>query len=195
MSRQSTLSRNTLETQIELELRLDEPGFGQIVTNHAFLSHMLDQLQRHGKIGLQISAHGDVAVDAHHLAEDIGIAFGMALKAALADKKGIERYADAFVPMDETLAQVVLDLSGRAHLAFVPEDLGVIGDAGGFTIYHLREFLRGFANHAQATLHVRLLAGREVHHVVEAIMKAFARALFIATRQTSDVLPSTKGML
>lgn len=142
-----------------------------------------------------VEGRGDVAVDAHHLAEDTGITLGMCVLKALGDKRGIERYADAFVPMDETLAHVVLDFSGRAHLEFRPEDLGVYGDAGGFTIYHLREFLRGFCNHAGVTLHVRLLHGNEVHHVIEAIFKAFARVLYAASRVTSQDLPSTKGTL
>jgi imidazoleglycerol-phosphate dehydratase len=195
LARYGEISRHTLETQIDLKLWLDDPGHHRIDTNQAFLSHMLDQLQRHGRLGIDLQAVGDVAVDAHHLAEDVGIALGMAVHQALGDKTGIERYADAYVPMDETLAHVVLDFSGRAHLAFVPEELAVVGTAGGFSIYHLRELLRGFVNHAAVTLHVRLLAGREVHHVVEAIMKAFARALYIATRRTSGELMSTKGML
>lgn len=195
MTRVATVERNTLETQIKFILDLDQNLSGTLETGHAFLDHMLDQIRRHGRLGLIIQGRGDLAVDAHHLAEDTGITLGMAVLQALGDKRGIERYADAFVPMDETLAHVVLDFSGRAHLEFKPEDLGVYGDAGGFTIYHLREFLRGFCNHAGATLHVRLLSGKEVHHVVEAIFKAFARALYAATRVTSQDLPSTKGTL
>lgn len=195
MTRAATLERNTLETQIKITIDLDQQLTGKLETGHAFLDHMLDQIRRHGRLGLLIEGSGDLAVDAHHLAEDTGITLGMAVLQALGNKRGIERYADAFVPMDETLAHVVLDFSGRSHLEFKPEDLGVYGDAGGFTIYHLREFLRGFCNHAGATLHVRLLNGKEVHHVVEAIFKAFARALFAATRVTSQDLPSTKGSL
>jgi imidazoleglycerol-phosphate dehydratase len=195
MTRAVTVERNTLETQIKITLDLDQNLTGKLETGHAFLDHMLDQIRRHGRLGLIVEGRGDLAVDAHHLAEDTGITLGMAVLQALGDKRGIERYSDAFVPMDETLAHVVLDFSGRAHLEFRPEDLGVYGDAGGFTIYHLREFLRGFCNHSGATLHVRLLNGKEVHHVVEAIFKAFARALFAATRVTSQDLPSTKGIL
>jgi imidazoleglycerol-phosphate dehydratase len=195
MTRAATIERNTLETQIKISLDLDQNLTGKLETGHAFLDHMLDQIRRHGRLGLIIEGRGDVAVDAHHLAEDTGITFGMCVLKALGDKRGIERYADAFVPMDETLAHVVLDFSGRAHLEFKPEELGVYGDAGGFTIYHLREFLRGFCNHAGVTLHVRLLNGKEIHHVVEAIFKAFARALFTASRVTSQDLPSTKGTL
>ena len=195
MTRIATVERNTLETQIKITLDLDQNLTGKLKTGHAFLDHMLDQIRRHGRLGLLVEGMGDLAVDVHHLAEDTGIALGMAVLQALGDKRGIERYSDAFVPMDETLAQVVLDFSGRAHLEFRPEELGVLGDAGGFTIYHLREFLRGFCNHAGVTLHVRLLGGKEVHHVVEAIFKAFARALYAATRVTSQDLPSTKGTL
>jgi imidazoleglycerol-phosphate dehydratase len=195
MSRSSTIERNTFETQILVSLDLDSALTGNLETNHGFTTHMLDQLRRHGRMGLEVTATGDLDVDVHHLAEDLGITLGQALQQALGDKQGIERYADAFVPMDETLAHVVLDLSGRAHLEFRPEELHVQGDVKGFTIYHLREFLRGFCNHAGVTMHVRVLSGREVHHVTEAIMKAFARALYAATRVTSNELPSTKGSL
>jgi imidazoleglycerol-phosphate dehydratase len=195
MTRAAAVTRNTLETQITLALDLDQPLEGKVATGHGFLDHMLEQIRRHGRIGLVIAATGDLHVDVHHLAEDTGITFGQAVQQALGSKQGLERYADAFVPMDETLAQVVLDFSGRAHLEFRPEMLTVAGDAGGFNVYHLREFLRGFCNHAGVTLHVRLISGREAHHVIEAIFKAFARALYAATRVTHDALPSTKGTL
>ena len=195
MTRAAAVTRNTLETQITMALDLDQPLEGKISTGHGFLDHMLEQIRRHGRLGLVIAATGDLNVDVHHLAEDTGITLGQAVQQALSTKQGLERYADAFVPMDETLAHVVLDFSGRAHLEFRPESLEVMGDAGGFNIYHLREFLRGFCNHAGVTLHVRLISGREAHHVIEAIFKAFARALHAATRVTHDVLPSTKGTL
>jgi imidazoleglycerol-phosphate dehydratase len=195
MTRTATVSRNTLETQITLALGLDAALEGKISTGHGFLDHMLDQIRRHGRLGLVVAATGDLHVDVHHLAEDTGISLGQALAHALGDKKGLERYADSFVPMDETLVQVVLDLSGRAHLEFAPESLEVDGDMHGFNVYHLREFLRGFCNHAGATLHVRVLSGREAHHVIEATFKAFARALYAATRVTHEALPSTKGTL
>ena len=191
--RTATLRRTTNETDIEVTLDLDAPSGGEAATGHGFLDHMLDQLIRHGRLNLSVRGEGDLHVDVHHLAEDAGITLGQALSEALATRTGIERYADAFVPMDETLAHVVLDLSGRPHLSFEPE--GYEGDCNGFNVHHLREFLRGFANHAQATMHVRVLAGRETHHVSEAIMKAFARSLYQATRITSDALPSTKGVL
>jgi len=196
MTRIATLERNTSETQILIMLDLDAPlEVSTLHTGHGFLDHMLEALRKHGRLGLMVQASADLQVDVHHIAEDVGIAFGQALNKALGDKRGLERYGDAFVPMDETLAQVVLDLSGRAHLAFEPEKLGVLGDVNGYTIYHLREFLRGFCNHAGANLHVRLLAGLEIHHVVEAIFKAFARALYLATRVTGEGIPSTKGAL
>ena len=196
MTRIATLERNTSETQILIMLDLDAPlEVSTLHTGHGFLDHMLEALGKHGRLGLMVQASADLHVDVHHIAEDVGIAFGQALNKALGDKRGLERYGEATVPMDETLAQVVLDLSGRAHLAFEPEKLGVVGDVNGYTIYHLREFLRGFCNHAGANLHVRLLAGLEIHHVVEAIFKAFARALYRATRVTGEGIPSTKGAL
>jgi len=187
------VERVTGETTVTVALDLDAPAGGRAETGLGFLDHMLDQLIRHGRLALDVEARGDLHVDIHHLVEDCGITLGEALTRALGERVGIERYADAFVPMDETLAHVVLDLSGRSLLVFDPA--GFVGDAGGFTAYHLREFLRAFANHAGATLHVRVLAGEETHHVVEAIMKAFARALYAATRITHDALPSTKGVL
>lgn len=196
MTRAATAQRHTTETRVNVSLDLDAPLAGETLsTGHGFLDHMLEQLRRHGKLGLTVTAEGDLHVEVHHLAEDVGITLGQALSRALGDRAGIERYGSAFVPMDETLAQVVLDLSGRAHLAYEPEKLEVWGDAGGFTHYHLREFLRGFCNHAGATLHVRLLAGREAHHFIEATFKALARALRDAVQVTGGGVPSTKGTL
>ena len=199
MARAAAKTRTTQETDISLKLNLDEPGqpeqgpHSRVATGHGFVDHMLEQILKHGRIDLEVKAQGDLHVDVHHLAEDLGIVLGQALDEALGDRRGLERYADAFVPMDETLAHVVLDLSGRPHISFEPA--GFEGDANGFNVHHLREFLRGFANHARATLHVRVLAGTETHHVVEAVIKAFARSLFTATRITSEALPSTKGTL
>lgn len=175
-----------------LNLDLDDSG-GSVATGHGFLDHLLEQIAKHGKLYLEVAAQGDLHVDVHHLAEDLGITLGQALDAALGDRRGLERYADAFVPMDETLAHVVLDLSGRPYLAFEPA--GFEGTANGFNAHHLREFLRGFCNHARATLHVRVLSGIETHHIAEAVVKAFARSLFTASRVTSSALPSTKGLL
>ncbi|MCA9836671.1 MAG: imidazoleglycerol-phosphate dehydratase HisB [Trueperaceae bacterium] len=193
MTRTARVSRTSKETDIHISLDLDSPEPGTIATGHGFLDHMLEQITRHGKLKLDVEAKGDLHIDVHHLAEDTGIVLGQTLAQALGDRVGLERYADSFVPMDETLAHVVLDLSGRPFIAFEPQ--GYEGDSNGFTVHHLREFLRGFANHAGATLHVSVLSGTETHHVCEAIVKAFARSLFTATRITSDSLPSTKGLL
>ncbi len=190
--RRASVHRITNETDVLVELDLDGSG-GSAATGHGFIDHLLDQLIRHGRLGLEVRATGDLHVDVHHLAEDVGITLGQALHTALGDAHGIERYADVIVPMDETLVQVVLDLSGRAFLAFEPED--VPGSVNGFSAYHLREWLRGFTNHSHATLHVRILAMGEAHHVCEAAIKALARALQRATRTTHDTLPSTKGTL
>jgi imidazoleglycerol-phosphate dehydratase len=192
MTRTATIQRTTKETDIKLTLDLDKQG-GTVETGHGFLDHMLEQVSKHGKLFLEVQAKGDLHVDVHHLAEDLGIVLGQALHQALGDRVGLERYGTSFVPMDETLAHVVLDLSGRAFIAFEPG--GYEGAANGFNVHHLREFLRGFCNHALATMHVRVLSGKETHHVSEAVMKAFARSLYSATRVTSDTLPSTKGLL
>ena len=193
--RRAEVHRRTYETDIRVTLNLDTVNTASIDTGHGFLDHMLEQFARHGRLGMKVQATGDLQTGPHHLAEDVGITTGQALNQALGDRRGIERYGSQFIPMDETLAHVVVDLSGRAHLAFEPEKLEVFGDAAGFTHYHLREFLRGLCNHAGMTLHVRLLAGREAHHVTEAIMKAFARALRDAVKVTGEELPSTKGLL
>ena len=191
----ATVQRTTSETDITVTLDLDSVSSTPPATGHGFFDHMLDALARHARIGLHVRATGDLHIEPHHLVEDVGITLGQALTQALGDRRGIERYGSAFVPMDETLAHVVVDLSGRAHLAFEPERLDVWGHAGGMTHYHLREFLRGLCNHAGVTLHVRLLAGREAHHVMEAVVKAFARALRDAVQVTSQELASTKGLL
>ena len=193
MARRARIERQTGETDIRLTLELDAGAGGSVQTGHGFLDHLLEQVGRHGRLTLEVDASGDLHVDVHHLAEDLGIVLGQAVNEALGDRRGLERYADAFVPMDETLAQVVLDFSGRPFLAFEPA--GFEGDAHGFNLHHLREFLRGFANHARATLHVRVLSGSETHHTAEAIVKAFARALFQASRASGGDLPSTKGVL
>lgn len=191
--RRSTVHRTTQETDIAMTVSLDG-GPVDLTVDHGFLAHLLDQIGRHGRLGLEVQAHGDVAtVDVHHLAEDVGIVLGQACRTALGDGTGIERYGTAFVPMDESLAHVTLDLSGRPYLAFDPA--GFEGDAHGFRAHHLRELLRGFANHAGATIHVRVLAGDETHHVCEAVTKAFARALRDAVSITGSGIPSTKGSL
>lgn len=192
-ARRAEIHRATAETDITIAVDLDAAVGGEIQTGHGFLDHMLAQVQRHGRLELTVRAAGDLAVDVHHLAEDVGITLGQAVAKALGDRKGIERYGHAFVPMDETLAHVVLDLSGRPTIAFDPA--GFEGNSHGFTPHHLRELLRGFANHAGATLHVRVLSGVESHHVCEAVTKAFARSLAAAVRRVGTDLPSTKGLL
>jgi len=193
VARRAERHRVTRETDVRVAVDLDG-GPVELEVGHGFLTHLLDQLGRHGKIGLEITAHGDEGrVDVHHLAEDVGIVLGATVREALEQSRGIERYGQAYVPMDETLAQVVLDLSGRPFLAFDPA--GFEGDAHGFNVHHLRELLRGFCNHAGVTMHVRVLAGTETHHVAEAVMKAFSRALRDALRVTGDQVPSTKGVL
>lgn len=195
MARRAAVERVTSETSVRVVVDLDAPppGAPAAETGHGFVDHLLEQLARHGRFHVSVSGRGDLHIDVHHLAEDVGITLGQALREALGGREGIERYGDAFVPMDETLAHVVVDLSGRPYLAFEPR--GFVGEPGGFNAYHLRELLRGFANHAGATVHVRVLAGEETHHVCEAVVKAFARALSAATRVTHAALPSTKGVL
>ena len=192
-ARVGAIHRVTRETDVRIRLDLDGGANGVPATGHGFLDHLLAQIVRHGRFTLEVAARGDLHIDVHHLAEDIGITLGQAFAAAVGEGVGIERYADAFVPMDETLAHVVVDLCGRPFLAFAPEVVG--GEVGGFTTYHLREFLRGFTNHARATVHVRWLATGDPHHGCEAVIKAFARAMYAATRITTDALPSTKGVL
>lgn len=192
-ARRGEVHRVTRETDVFVAVDLDAGANGRPDTGHGFLDHLVDQLVRHGRLGLEVRARGDLHIDVHHLAEDLGITLGQAFAMAVGDAVGIERYADAFVPMDETLAHVVVDLCGRPFLAFDPA--AVPGNVGGFDTYHLREFLRGFANHARATIHVRWLATGDAHHGCEAVVKALARALHAATRVTTDTLPSTKGTL
>lgn len=193
MARRAEQHRVTAETDVRLAVDLDG-GAVKLDVEHGFLAHLLDMIGRHGRMALEVRARGDVAtVDVHHLAEDVGIVLGGAVGEALADRSGIERYGNAWVPMDETLAHVVLDVSGRPWCDFDPS--GYEGDANGFNVHHLRELLRGFCNHAGVTMHVRVLAGVEAHHVAEAITKAFARALRDALTVTGSDVPSTKGVL
>ncbi|MEM6432158.1 MAG: imidazoleglycerol-phosphate dehydratase HisB [Deinococcota bacterium] len=192
-TRHASVERQTNETSVKVDLDLDAPAGGKVATGHGFIDHMLEQLIRHGRFNLTVEGKGDLHVDVHHLAEDSGITLGQAFAEALGDKRGIERYADAWVSMEETLAHVVIDISGRPYIAFDPT--GYEGDCQGFNAHHLREMLRGFTNHLGINLHVRVLSGVETHHVCEAVVKAFARALWQATRITSDALPSTKGLL
>ncbi len=194
--RRATVERKTSETAVHVALDLDEPGNVDIATGVPFFDHMLEQIARHARIGLQIGAQGDLEVDAHHTVEDVGIAFGDALSQAVGEKRGIRRYGDALVPMEEALIQVALDISGRPLLAYdvdVPAE--TIGD---FDTALTEEFFHAFVRSAGITLHVRLLAGRNAHHCVEAVFKGVARALGEAIAldpALGDDVPSTKGSL
>ncbi|VAX08912.1 Imidazoleglycerol-phosphate dehydratase [hydrothermal vent metagenome] len=196
MSRTAEIERNTLETQVSVKLNLDGTGSVKLETGVPFLDHMLDQVARHGLVDLEVKADGDLQVDAHHTVEDIGITFGQALTAAVGDKTGIRRYGHAYVPLDEALSRVVIDLSGRPGLEFeVNFPRARIGE---FEVDLLREFFQGFTNHAGVTLHVDTIRGSNAHHVAETIFKAFGRALRMALEvdpRMQGQLPSTKGAL
>lgn len=196
MMRQANIERNTLETQISLSIDLDGTGEASLETGVPFLEHMLDQIARHGLIDLAIKANGDTHIDDHHTVEDIGISLGMALKKAVGDKKGIKRYGHAYVPLDEALSRVVIDLSGRSGLILDADFTR--GSIGGFDTELVSEFFQGFVNHAQVTLHIDNIRGKNAHHQVETIFKAFGRALRMALEadeRMADRLPSTKGAL
>lgn len=190
------VSRNTLETQISVSINLDGTGVSNFSTGLAFLDHMLDQITRHGMMDISVQAKGDLHIDAHHTVEDIGITLGQAFARALGDKKGICRYGHAYVPLDEALSRVVLDLSGRPGLEFGVEfKRARIGD---FDVDLIHEFFQGFVNHAQVTLHVDNLRGDNAHHQAETIFKAFGRALRMAVQaddRMAGIMPSTKGAL
>ena len=194
--RTATVTRNTLETQITVSLNLDGTGAATLATGVPFLDHMLDQIARHGLIDLDIQAKGDLHIDAHHTVEDAGITFGQAFAQALGDKKGIRRYGHAYVPLDEALSRVVIDLSGRPGIEYhVDYTRARIGD---FDVDLFLEFFRGFINHAGVTLHIDNLRGINAHHQAETIFKAFGRALRMAVEpdvRMGDVMPSTKGVL
>ena len=194
--RTATVTRNTLETQITVSLNLDGTGVAKLASGVPFLDHMLDQIARHGLIDLDIQAKGDLHIDAHHTVEDTGIIFGQAFAQALGDKKGIRRYGHAYVPLDEALSRVVIDLSGRPGIEYhVDYTRARIGD---FDVDLFLEFFRGFINHAGVTLHIDNLRGINAHHQAETIFKAFGRALRMAVEpdaRMGDVMPSTKGCL
>jgi imidazoleglycerol-phosphate dehydratase len=196
MQRQAEIERNTLETRIRVSLNLDGTGESRLDTGMPFLEHMLDQVARHGLIDLEISAEGDLHIDGHHTAEDIGIAIGQAVARAVGDKKGIRRYGHAYVPLDEALSRVVLDFSGRPGLEFdVAFPRAMIGAFDTDLFY---EFFQGFVNHAGVTLHMDNLRGRNSHHIAETLFKAFGRALRMALEpdpRMAGVIPSTKGSL
>ena len=194
--RQVEVVRNTLETQISVKLDLDGTGKSSLGTGIGFFDHMLDQVARHGMLDLEISAKGDLHIDAHHTVEDVGITLGQAVAQALGDKKGVRRYGHAYVPLDEALSRVVIDLSGRPGLEFnVAFKRALIGD---FDVDLIHEFFQGFVNHALVTLHVDNLKGDNAHHQAETAFKAFGRALRMAVEpdpRMQGILPSTKGKL
>ncbi|MEO5765575.1 MAG: imidazoleglycerol-phosphate dehydratase HisB [Casimicrobiaceae bacterium] len=194
--RAARVERKTAETDIAVEVKLDGRGATDLATGVPFLDHMLDQVGRHGMLDLAVRAKGDLHIDAHHTVEDIGITLGQAVKQALGDKVGIRRYGHAYVPLDEALSRVVIDLSGRPGLEFhVPFTRSLIGT---FDVDLVHEFFQGFVNHAQATLHVDNLRGDNAHHQAETAFKAFARALRMACERDSraaGAIPSTKGSL
>jgi imidazoleglycerol-phosphate dehydratase len=190
------VQRNTAETQITVEVNLDGSGRAELSTGVPFLDHMLDQVARHGLVDLVVRAQGDLHIDAHHTVEDVGIALGQAVAGALGDKKGLTRFGHAYVPLDEALSRVVVDLSGRPGLEFhVPFSRAMIGS---FDVDLAHEFFQGFVNHALVTLHVDNLRGQNAHHQAETVFKAFARALRMAVApdaRAAGVVPSTKGAL
>lgn len=196
MPRSARVERNTLETQISVAVDLDGSGRSSLNTGVPFLEHMLDQVARHGLIDLEIEATGDLHIDAHHTVEDIGITLGQAFAQAIGDKKGIRRYGHAYVPLDEALSRVVLDISGRPGLEFhVDFSRAAIGS---FDVDLFHEFFQGFVNHALVTLHVDNLRGDNAHHQAETVFKAFGRALRMALEpdpRMQDLIPSTKGAL
>jgi len=195
-ARQASVERVTRETRVSVTLDLDGSGAGRFVTGVPFLEHMLDQVARHGMVDLSIEADGDLAIDAHHTVEDVGITLGQAMARAVGDRAGIQRYGHAYVPLDEALSRVVLDFSGRPGLEYrVEYPRARIGE---FDVDLLREFFQGFCNHAGVTLHIDNLCGVNAHHVAETVFKAFGRALRLAVevdpRRAGEV-PSTKGSL
>ncbi len=195
-ARTARVERNTLETQITVELNLDGTGECRLDTGVPFLEHMLDQVARHGLIDLDITAKGDLHIDAHHTVEDIGITLGQAVNQALGDKKGIVRYGHAYVPLDEALSRVVIDFSGRPGLEYHADyPRAMIGE---FDVDLFHEFFQGFVNHANVTLHIDCLRGGNAHHIAETIFKAFGRAVRMALAadpRMAGVTPSTKGSL
>lgn len=194
--RQSQVIRNTLETQISVDLNLDGTGKAVLDTGVPFLDHMLDQVARHGMIDLKIVAKGDLHIDAHHTVEDIGITLGQAFTQAIGDKKGLRRYGHAYVPLDEALSRVVVDFSGRPSMEF--NIIFVRARIGEFDVDLVNQFFQGFVNHAMVTLHIDSLSGDNAHHQAETAFKAFGRALRMAMEldpRAIDVIPSTKGSL
>lgn len=196
MTRMAEVRRDTLETQIRVRLDLDGTGSSKLTTGIGFFDHMLDQVARHGLFDLEVEAVGDLHIDGHHTVEDVGITLGQAFARAIGDKKGLRRYGHAYVPLDEALSRVVVDLSGRPGLVLhIPYTQAMIGT---FDVELTHEFFQGFVNHAAVTLHVDNLKGGNSHHQAETVFKAFGRALRMAAEidpRAADRLPSTKGVL
>lgn len=195
-ARTASVERVTQETQIRVEINLDGTGVARFETGIPFLDHMLDQVARHGLIDITVECKGDRHIDDHHSVEDIGITFGMAVDQAVGDKKGLVRYGHSYVPLDEALSRVVIDLSGRPGLEYNVEfPRARIGE---FDVDLFREFFQGFVNHSKSTLHIDNLRGRNAHHIIETVFKAFGRALRMAVAvdpRMGDRTPSTKGSL
>ncbi len=195
MERTAVVKRKTSETEIEMDLNLDGEGKYDLSTNIPFLDHMLAQLAKHGLFDLKIKAKGDVEIDFHHTVEDVGIVVGEAFKKALKDKKGIRRFGSAYTPLDEALALVVVDIAGRPYFVYdvdLPKE-----KVGEFDVELVEDFFQAFANNCGATLHVRMISGNNLHHIVEAIFKAFAKAMDQGTSIDNRIkgIPSTKGAL
>ncbi|MGD1153131.1 MAG: imidazoleglycerol-phosphate dehydratase HisB [Syntrophales bacterium] len=195
MARKAKIYRKTTETEVSMELDLDGTGQGKISTTVAFMDHMLSLFARHGLVDLIIKSHGDTQVDDHHLVEDIGICLGDAVKKALGDKKGIQRYGSAMIPMDESLCSLVMDISGRPYLIYNVEFKSKKSDKFDYSL--LREFFKSFSDHSGITLHINLLYGRNNHHIAEAIFKALALALrkAVTIHGRIEGILSTKGSL
>jgi len=193
--RSAKIERNTNETQITVSVNLDGSGKANFDTGVPFLEHMLDQICRHGLVDIDVKAKGDLEIDAHHTVEDIGITLGQAINSAIGDKHGIRRYGSAYVPLDESLSRVVLDFSGRPGLVYNIDFTKK--SVGNFDVELFSEFFQGFVNHAQLTLHIDNLRGKNAHHQIETVFKAFGRALRMAMEPDSrmDGIPSTKGAL
>jgi imidazoleglycerol-phosphate dehydratase len=193
--RSAEVQRNTLETRVRVRIDLDGSGKSALTTGVGFFDHMLDQIARHGMIDLEVEATGDLHIDAHHTVEDVGITLGQALAKAIGDKKGVRRYGHAYVPLDEALSRVVVDLSGRPGLVF--EVPFVRGSVGEFDVDLVREFFQGLVNHAGITVHVDALRGDNAHHQAETVFKAFGRAMRMAVEADprASGVPSTKGSL
>jgi len=194
--RTAEVTRSTKETRIRVKLDLDGKGVAKLSTGLPFLDHMLDQVARHGMIDLDVSAKGDLHIDAHHTVEDIGITLGQAVAKAIGDKAGVRRFGHAYVPLDEALSRVVIDFSGRPGLEYHVEFTRAL--IGEFDVDLMHEFFQGFVNHAQVTLHIDNLRGDNAHHQCETMFKAFARALRMAAEfdpRAAGSVPSTKGSL